>query len=164
MISIPWAWDVNKYQILVPLIPLKVPKSILEVFKTLPEICSQHLILQSGPTVPCEYVEKDYLTIQKRSHCLLLFVASLSTKSADRKLCHCFEIITILHYTSPFVGCSRVETTATISQVSSVEFIRLQEDVSPLFLCVRKMCREKKMSVNFQGRILGFLCEVDFCS
>ena len=46
-----WAWDVNKYQILVPLIPLKVPKSILEVFKTLPEICSQHLILQSGPTV-----------------------------------------------------------------------------------------------------------------
>ena len=51
MISIPWAWDVNKYQILVPLIPLKVPKSILEVFKTLPEICSQHLILQSGPTV-----------------------------------------------------------------------------------------------------------------
>jgi len=54
-----------------------------------------------------------------------------------------------------FVGCSRVETKATISQVSSVEFIRLQEDVSPLFLCVRKMCREKKMSVNFQGRICG---------
>ena len=24
MISVPWAWDVNKYQILVPLIPLKV--------------------------------------------------------------------------------------------------------------------------------------------
>ena len=98
-----------------------------------------------------EYVEKYYCTI----HCLLLFVASLSIKSADRKLCHCFEIITILHYTSPFVGCSRVETKATISQVSSVEFIRLQEDVSPLFLCVRKMCREKKMSVNFQGRICG---------
>ena len=51
MSSAECAWDVNKYQILVPLISLKVPKSILEVFKTLPEKCSQHLILQSGPTV-----------------------------------------------------------------------------------------------------------------
>ena len=70
MISIPWASDVNKYQILVPLIPLKVPKSILEVFKTLPEICSQHLILQSGPTVPHMKMALKYLSC-RQSHSFL---------------------------------------------------------------------------------------------